>query len=266
MNEKGISVNFVIKNGIIQGYPFWESLKSCLEFADEVVISEGCSTDGTRQFIDRFTRVYSDCCDFRVYEDDWDRYRSGRGELIAKISDLNMRRCRYEWVYYLQADEVLHPDNSWFVRDIAMNHPEFNSVSFRFAHFIGSWEPLPKNGGAYNEAIRFTRNRKDIRFLGDAWNFQGAVKPICPAGLSPKPVYHLGWVFPQNIDHKKLGHAALYSNMKEYQKGIEDARRRIEQGHDYKAIEKTGEFDDYPPGVKRLFGMVAYQLPEEAFE
>lgn len=266
MPEKGISVNFVIKNGVLQGYPFWESLASCLDFADEVVVSEGYSEDGTMQFIEKFVELHADKCDFRVYQDDWDAHRSGRGELIAKISDINMRRCRYEWVYYLQADEVLHPDNSEFVRNIAMEHEEFNSVSFRFAHFIGSWKPLPKEGGAYNEAIRFTRNRRDIRFLGDAWNFTGAVKPVCPAGLSPSPIYHLGWVFPKNIDHKKIGHAELYSNMKIYQRGVEECRRRIQEGHDYKPIEKPAEFDDYPPSIQRLFGMVAYELPPEAFE
>jgi len=266
MPEKGISVNFVIKNGVRQGYPFWESLKSCLDFADEVVISEGCSDDGTREFIDRFVKKYSDRCKFRIYEDDWEKYKSGRGELIAKISDINMRRCSYEWVYYLQADEVLHPENSNFIRSIAVDDSEFNSVSFRFAHFLGSWEPLPKNGGAYNEAIRMTKNHAGIYFLGDAWNFTGKVAPICPAGLSPKPIYHLGWVFPKNIDHKKIGHAELYSNMKVYQQGIEECRKRIEDEHEYKPIEKNGKFDDYPPSIRRLFGMVAYELPEEAFE
>ena len=265
MAEKGISVNFVIKNGIVQGYPFWESLKSCLGFADEVVISEGCSDDGTRRFIDHFADIHADRCSFHIHKDDWNQYTSGRGELIAKISDVNMRRCRYEWVYYLQADEVLHPENTGFVRDVAANHPEFNSVSFRFAHFLGSWKPLPKNGGAYNEAIRMTRNRGNIKFLGDAWNFTGAVRPICPAGLSPKPIFHLGWVFPKNIDHKKIGHAQLYSHMQIYQKGVEECRRRITEGYDYKPIETPVDFDDYPPSIQRLFGMVAYELPEEAF-
>jgi len=266
MLEKGISVNFVIKNGIRQGYPFWESLKSCVGFADEVVISEGCSDDETRKCIDRFIEKHIDECEFRVYEDDWTKFSSGHGETIAKVSDLNMRRCAYEWVYYLQADEVLHPANNLFVQDIAMNHSEFNAVLFPFVHFIGSWEPHPKSGGAYNEAIRMTRNLPKIKFLGDAWNFTGGIAPVCPAGLVPKPVYHLGWVFPKNIDHKKIGHAELYKGMKAYQKGIDECHRRIKEGHDYQALEKKGEFDDYPPGVRRLFGMVEYTLPEEALE
>ena len=262
MLKKGISVNFVIKNGISQGYPFWESLKSCLSFADEIVISEGCSSDGTRAYIDKFIEMYKDQCEFRIYEDDWDKHKSWSGELIAVISDKNMRRCEYEWVYYLQADEILHSDNNHFVRDIALNHPEFNSISFRFAHFIGSWEPLKTR--VYQEAIRMTRNLKDIKFLGDAWNFTGNIRPICPAGHLPKPIYHLGWVFSKNIDHKKIGHAALYTNMKEYQDGIDECRDRIASDHEYTAIEKTGDFDDYPDGVKRLIGMVEYELPEEA--
>lgn len=261
--DSGISVNFVIRNGVKQGYPFWESLKSCLSFADEVVISEGCSLDGTAEVIRKFVEMYGDQTKFRLYRDDWSKHASPCGEIISIISDKNMRRCEREWVYYLQADEILHPNQAGFIRNIASNHSdEFNSVSFRFTHFINSWIPLPK-GHAYDEAIRMTKNDPGIKFLGDAWNFCGDIKPICPAGLSPEPIYHLGWVFPKNCDNKSVEHGEIYKKMGNYQKSAAAARERMEKG-EYTALPVPDNYDNYPECIPRMFGLVEYELPPEA--
>jgi len=264
--KDGISVCFVIKNGITQGYPFWESLKSCLSFADEIVISEGYSDDGTDDVIRRFIDMYSDQVKFRLYRDDWDACHSPYGEVIATISLKNLRRCEYKWVYYLQADEVLHESNANFVKDINAYHShEFNSVSFRFYHFINSWKPL-ESGRAYDEAIRMVKNSPDITFLGDAWNFQGGINPTCPAGLSPKPIYHLGWVFPKNCDIKSVEHGKIYAKHQSYQDSAAKAKQRMSDGNYQGGYEKPADFDDYPEGVARLFGLVEYQLPPEAYK
>jgi len=260
----GISVNFVIKNGIIHGYPFWESLKSCLAFANELVISEGNSTDGTEKYLEKFVSMFGDQVQVRVYHDDWTAVRSAHGEVISIISERNQRRCRYEWIYYLQADEILHDLNTQFVKDIAgvLSH-KFNSVSFPFCHFIGGWEPLPK-GAAYDEAIRMVKNRHDITFLGDAWNFGGAVIPICPAGHCPRPVYHLGWVFPKNCDQKSVEHGKIYAGMQNYQKAAAAASERLAKGDYAVGLPRSDKLSGYPPCLDRLFGMVEYSLPPEA--
>jgi len=262
--EPGISVCFVIKNGIRQGYPFWESLKSCLSFADEVVISDGYSDDGTLDVLKKFIEMHEDQAKFRLYLDDWNMHRSGCGEVIAAMSAINFRRCEREWVYYLQADEVLHEENSDFVRDIADNHSEeFNSVIFRFAHFIHAWEPLPP-GQAYDEAIRMVKNDRRIKFLGDAWTFTGAIAPTCPAGLGPKPIYHLGWVFPKNCDVKSIEHAKLYAGRRDYQASAKRAKQNLAADQYATGFDANGTFSDYPAGVERLIGMVEYKLPAEA--
>lgn len=265
-NKPGISVCFVIKNGVKQGYPFWESLKSCLSFADEIVISEGYSDDGTAEYIRKFIDMYSGKVKFRLYNDDWNSFQTPYGEVIAAVSYKNMRRCEYEWVYYLQADEVLHDDNSAFVRSIAEGNDGYNAVMFEFYHFINGWEPIPMGGAAYHHAIRMVRNKNDICFMGDAWTFDGGVKPICCHTKVPKPIYHLGWVFPKNCDIKKVEHGKLYKGMGNYQNDAQAAQKRIDVGVYEKGFALPKDFSDFPEGVSRLFGKIQYELPEEALK
>jgi len=265
-SSRGVSVCFIIRNGIKNGYPFWESLTSCLPFADEVVISEGYSDDGTYEVVKRFADKNSG--KVRLYQDNWDIVKSKHGEVISYISMLNMRRCQYSWIYYLQADEVIHEQNYSFLRLVADERlGNFNAVSFPFLHFIGSWEPLPSESPAYREAMRMARNSKAIYLLGDAWNFTGAVDPIFPAARVPKPVYHFGWVFPKNIDLKNLSHAQIYSGLPEYQKKAQQSQQNIVLGYaEKKGLPPPKEFKDFPAGTERLIGMFEYQLPPEAFE
>jgi len=262
--KPGISVCFIIKNGLMQGYPFWESLKSCLSFADEIVISEGHSTDGTADYIRKFAEMHSDRTKFRIYQDDWDSFSSPCGEVIAAVSEKNKGRCEYEWVYYLQADEILHEDNAAFVKSISEEN-RYNAVMFPFYHFLNSWNPMAHGAAAYDEAVRMIRNRKDIVFIGDAWTCGGAVHPICPANLVPQSIYHLGAVFPKNCDVKNVEHGKLYQNLQAYQEIAAGAKIRIEKG-EYSALALPEGFDNFPDGVARLFGMVKYELPDEAME
>lgn len=265
--DKGISVNFIIKNGIVQGYAFWESLKSCLAFADEIVISDGYSTDGTAHYLDKFIRMFGPRVPIRLYRDDWTGIKSHRGEVISVISEINHRRCQREWVYYLQADEVLHDDSAKFIRDIAAKHSgQYNSVAFQFCHFLGSWEPFPKGKAAYDEAIRMVKNRPDITYLGDAWSFCGSVAPTCPASLCPMPIYHLGWVFPKNCDHKSVEHGKIYTGMPDYQRIAAAAAERMAKGEYTHGNPKSASLAGYPPCLDRLFGMVEYVLPQEALD
>lgn len=264
--KSGISVCFIIKNGIRQGYPFWESLQSCLPFANEIVISEGGSDDGTAECIAKFISKYgtSNGPEFRVFRDNWNEKPSQYGEVIAWISEKNFRRCAYEWVYYLQADEVIHEGNVEFIKSVANGTAgNFNSVSFEFCHFIHSWEPLPKKI-AYDQAIRMVRNRHDIKFLGDAWNFQGSIEPVCRPDKIPCKLYHLGWVFPENCDIKKVEHGKLYSRHVEYQAQAREAKERIALSKYESGYDVPSDPSSYPLLISRLYGKVKYELPEEA--
>lgn len=256
----GISVCFIIKNGIINGYPFWESLQSCLPIADEIVISEGFSRDLTYKAIEKFRKDNGG--KVKVVRHDWGKFVSSQGEVISRVSTATIEQCTKQWVYYLQADEIIHPDNYQVIRDMASGKlGNYNSINFRFAHFIGSWEPLPVGSAAYSYAIRMIRNIPEIHLIGDAWTFGGGISPSYPHEKIPKPVYHLGWVFPKNINQKNIEQAKIYSGMKIYQDKARDAQSRIDLNSNKVGLPPPKDFSDFPEGIKRLIGQYEYTLP-----
>jgi glycosyltransferase involved in cell wall biosynthesis len=262
MKKPGISVCFVIRNGMRNGYPFWESLNSCLDFADEIVISEGHSDDDTYVYMEKFRYLHPE--KVKLFRTNWKK--SAHGEVIATVSSEALKRCSHEWVYYLQADEIIHEDNWQFIKGISEGKQgKVNSVKFMFNHFIGSWTPLPKGAAAYSAAIRMVRNVPSISLMGDAWTFEGGIDPVVAPTMPPKPIYHLGWVFPKNCDEKSISHAKIYSSMPAYQEQADKAKKRQSEGYDGEVgLPKPDNFDDFPIGVERLLGMFEYEPPDEA--
>lgn len=258
MPSQGISVCFVIKNGLINGYPFWESLNSCLPFADEIIISEGYSTDGTYEAIRKFENKYSS--KVKVIRCDWNKFKSESGSVITKVSQEAMNHCHKSWIYYLQADEIVHPENVGFIKKMVVS--DYNSICFKFNHFIGSWKPLPEGSAAYGSAIRMVRKKPSIFLIGDAWNFGGQTGPVFgPAGI-PKPIYHFAWVFPKNIDLKRIEHGKIYPDMQCYQRTAQEARERMASGSTgTNGLPIPDDYNDYPCGMKRLVGAFSYTLP-----
>jgi glycosyltransferase involved in cell wall biosynthesis len=244
-----ISVVFVVKNAINQGYCFIDSLKSCLPIADEIIISEGFSDDDTLRYIMEFRDKYESQVPIHVFQDRWEE-KSYHGEVIANVSMRAIEKSTFDWIYYLQADEIIPPENEAHIKHIA-TLDEFHSISFPFYHFIRSWEPSEEG---YREAIRMVRNHRDIRLTGDAWNFEGAIDPICPAGHSPKPIYHFAWVFPPQNTVKHIEHAKIYENMPEYQENM----RHALQNQLTKPYPLT-DFDDFPELARRFVGETTYE-------
>lgn len=257
----GISVCFVIKNGVTNGYPFWESLESCLPIADEIVISEGFSIDNTLEVVKKFQSLHPG--KVKIFNCDWKKFSTGSGEVIAGVSMEAIKKCTRQWVYYLQADEIIHKDNYQPIRDIASGKfGNFNSVNFAFSHFIGSWDPLPLGGACYSYAVRMIKNIPTTYLIGDAWTFGGTIHPVFEPGTVLKPIYHFGWVFPKNINQKNIEHAKLYPSLPEYQQKAKQSMEAILTGKiENKGLPLPQTFTDFPENMKRLIGCFEYTLP-----
>ena len=248
-----ISVVFVVKNALNQGYCFWESLHSAAPFADEIILSEGYSDDDTLHYLQAFKRKFQKRIKIDLFQERWPD-TSYHGEVIAEVSQRAIEKATCDWVYYLQADEIIHELNVDHIKHVS-TLPDFNSVSFPFYHFIRSWEPSEEG---YREAMRMVRNHRNIKLMGDAWNFEGEVDPICPAGHSPKPIYHFAWVFPKQNDIKDIEHSKIYQNMEEYQLKM---RKAVESINEEKKPYPRTEFNDFPKLAKRFLWKAEYEPP-----
>jgi len=252
-----ISVIFVIKNAIKNGYCFIESLQSCLPFADEIIISEGYSEDSTLIHIDKFIQKHKSIVPITLYQDKWDE-KSYVGEVISKMSDSAVKKAKCDWVYLLQADEIIHETLANKIRSAPLS--DQNSVLFYFNHFMGSWEK-PCDHPAYDFAIRMVRRDKKPFLKGDAWSFYD-IKPVYDFGsLSCHRIFHFPWVFPKTDDIKHIEHSKIYQNIPEYQENMRAACRNL-----YK--EKTPypvdpNYNEFPKLARRFVGALEYTLPED---
>lgn len=253
-----ISVVFVIKNAIKQGYCFLEALKSCLPFANEIIISEGCSDDDTMFYLKRFVRSYSYKAFMMLFQDKWEE-TSYHGEVIAKVSERAIKRASENWVYYLQADEVIPPETAEYIKNFAdedgfssKDSGGYNSLALPFWHFDRQWEPSNKG---YKAAIRMIRNGCG-HLKGDAWTFTGdGIVPTYDS-LCPKQIYHFNWVFPKQNNVKDIEHSKIYQNIPEYQERMKKACNNKEV-----APYPRTDFDDFPELARRFIGKAEYPLP-----
>jgi hypothetical protein len=218
--KRGISGVTVVRNAVKLGYPLYFSVKSVIDACDEFVISEGFSEDSTMDIVRQLQNEYP--TKVRVARERWKAARAG--ETIADVTNNAMQKCAYEWIYYVQADEIVHEDNLGFIASVPERFHHHRSVSFRFTHF--RLNLLFEMMGSYPHAIRMVRNyskrwRKNIRRLwywtppgrllkgyysidpvaslldaysaGDGWTFSGRIWPVLHANFL-KPVFHVGYV------------------------------------------------------------------------
>ena len=253
MSNSTVSVVFIIKNGLKNGYCFWESLQSILPICDELIISDGYSDDGTYEALLKFKDKYKSV-NINLYQDKWEE-KSYHGEVIAKVTQRAIEKATKDYTLNLQGDELYHESTISYLKDI-IKDKHYNSVSLPFYHFIKELRP---SSGAYKEAIRVVRNGKKAKLKGDAWTFE-PIEPVCPSNLCPKKVYHFAWIFPKNNDIKDIEHYKIYENYPCYKEKMQEALKNLK--NEKKPYPMT-EFNDFPELARRFIGEVEYKLPED---
>jgi hypothetical protein len=260
---QGITGVTVIRNAVSLGYPFYYSVKSVMPACDRFIISDGYSNDGTDEIIDRLRREYPN--EILVVQKEW--RMSSSGQVIAEVTNDALKYCKTRWIYYIQADEIVHEANLEMIRRIPVKYGRYHSVTFPFLHFRPTINYILKNP-SYHEAIRMFQNfrsktrvvltnildnaplirmkmfqratnwLKDIHSIGDGWTFGGNVHPILNLGNMPsvRPIFHVGYVCKNKdtLVKRMESHAhKIYAGMKGYQNSYE------------KAIEWNGSIDSF---------------------
>ena len=241
MSVSGVTI---IKNGMKLGYPFIEAVLSILDVCDEIIISEGYSEDGSDIILEEAFLCQPKV---RIYHDRWQPCKSGRE--IARITDKAVSRASCDWIYYIQADEIVHESNHAVIRAIANSDINANSAAFSFLHFQGSWEHVIEKP-SYIAAIRMFRNGRNILSHHDGWSFHGDVNPVLDCTSNCKPIYHYGWVFKENIREKKINRAMLYPDIPGYLRTIDDPW--------FPEPPEPNFFDSHPAVMKPLIGLNKY--------
>lgn len=205
----------MVKNAVKLYYPIKEAIASILPIVDEFVVALGdCDPDdNTLKEIESLNSEK-----IKIIHTIWDIKKYPNGMENAHQTDIAREACTGDWLFYLQADEVVHEKYLETIRDACKKHldnKEVDGFLFRYKHFFGDYNHYIPHHGWYQKEIRIIRNVKDIHSWESAQSFrkipdfdglsyrkkEGTIK--LKVVLIDAYVFHYGWVRPPELMQKK---------------------------------------------------------------
>lgn len=202
-----------VRNGIKLYYPIVEAIKSILPIVDEFVISvgDGDEDDTTREQIAAINDPK-----VRIIDTVWEEKYFKKGIINSIQTDIAKNACRGDWLFYLQADEVVHEKYLPIIKarcEQLEDNTDVEGLLFKYKHFWGDYEHYHAGHGWYQHEIRIIRNRPDIHSWQSAQSFRKFDyydNPRQPEGHRKLKVarvdaeiFHYGWVRPPHLMQNK---------------------------------------------------------------
>lgn len=203
------------RNAVKLYYPIRQAVASILPLVDEFVVAvgEGDADDTTREELEAL-----DSPKLRIIDTVWDLDAFPRGMENAHQTDLAKQACSGDWLFYLQADEVVHEKHLPVIerrcRELLADE-EVEGLLFDYRHFWGDYQHVHQSHGWYRNEIRIIRNRPDIHswesaqsfrvipdFDGVSYRRQEGTRKLRVAH-SGAEIYHYGWVRPPRLMQSK---------------------------------------------------------------
>jgi len=161
-----------IRNGFKYQYPFLQSIQSLLLLCDEVVVAVGQSEDGTREAI---ADLQKNNPQLHIIDTVWDEQLRQSGKVFAQQANIALRACTGDWVFNLQADELVHENDIPLIKKtIAEIHNDLNinGLLLDFLHFHGNYQHLDASRWRHPREIRAFRNQQQIFSYKDSQGFR----------------------------------------------------------------------------------------------
>lgn len=202
-----------VRNGVSLYYPVAEAIKSVLPICDEFVIALGAGdeNDTTKETI-----LAIGDPKIRIIETVWEEEFYKKGVINAMQTEIAQRQCSGDWLFYLQADEVVHEKYLPVIKarcQELLDKPEVEGLLFGYKHFWGDYNHYHSGHGWYPHEIRIIRNLPDVHSWQSAQSFRHFNpydNPRQEYGTSKLKVaavdaeiYHYGWVRPPQLMQNK---------------------------------------------------------------
>ncbi|OQX94606.1 hypothetical protein B6I21_09260 [candidate division KSB1 bacterium 4572_119] len=228
-----------VRNGIKLYYPVVESIKSILPIVDEFVIAigKGDEDDTTREQVQNIG-------DSKIKIIDTEKYFK-KGVINGIQTNIAKEACSGDWLFYLQADEVVHEKYLPTIKNRCkelLDKKEVDGLLFRYKHFWGDYEHYHRGHGWYPNEIRVIRNEPDIYSWQSAQSFRRYDyydNPRQPDGHHKirvakvdAEIFHYGWVRPPHLMQNK-------------KRALDSVHWGLKRAKDY--YEKAPEEFDYGP-------------------
>ena len=145
-----------LRNGVLLGYPFIESIRSLLLACDEVIVAVGGSSDNTLDLV----REINDP-KLKIIETTWNESMADRGYVYAQQKMIAQFNCTGDWAFYLECDEILHEKDIPLIRAQMAKYLHDKAVEalvFDYYHFYGTPNQIAISPRWYKKAPRIIRN------------------------------------------------------------------------------------------------------------
>jgi len=200
-----------LRNGVLLGYPFVESILSALPLCDEFIVAVGKSEDDTLKRLHSIGDPR-----LRILETQWNEKMIDRGFVYAQQKMIAHYNCCGDWAFYLEGDEVLHESDIPAIRNSMQRYyqdPRVEALVFKYHHFYGSPSWRAVSPGWYRYAPRIIRNNLRV-FSPDGLFFvimDKNKKGRYPYAASTEVnIYHYGHVRRQAYMQKKINQVSRY--------------------------------------------------------
>lgn len=243
-----------VRNGISLYYPVVEAIKSILPIVEEFIISVGEGTDDTREQIEKINDPK-----VKIIDTVWEEKYFKKGIINSIQTDIAMKQCSGDWLFYLQADEVVHEkylDNIVKRCEELEENKNIEGLLFRYKHFWGDYNHYHTGHGWYPNEIRIVRNLPEIHSWQSAQSFRkfkyydnprqedGHTK-LNVAEVDAE-IYHYGWVRPPHLmQNKKRALDSVHWGMNRAKDYYEKAPKEF----DYGPLNLLSEFKKTHPKV-----------------
>ncbi|CAI8247377.1 MAG: Uncharacterised protein [Flavobacteriia bacterium] len=239
-------------------YPLRHAIESILPICDEfvVAIGSGDADDRTREEVEK---IGSD--KIRIIDTVWDLEKYPRGMENAHQTDIAMKACTGDWLFYVQADEVVHERFLPVIENRCQEllaDQEVEGLLFDYIHFYGDYDHHHVGHDWYKKEIRIVRNLPDMHSWISAQSFrripdfdglnyrvkEGTHK--LRVASSGAQMFHYGWVRPPHLMQKKKKSLGTIHHGSQ---AMDAAYREKPIAFDYGPLGRTRKFEGTHPAV-----------------
>lgn len=183
-----------------------------------------------------------------------DRLREG-GKVLAVETDkaMDATAADSDWLFYIQADEVLHEQYHPVVLDAMKEYrgdERVEGLLFHYHHFYGSYRFIGDGRKWYSKEIRVIRNNKRIRSYRDAQGFRLDGRRL-NVKLVDAYIYHYGWVRNPVAMKKKYTDFGKWWNADDEHNAWAESEERKGLEFDYSNIDSVTVFTGTHPAVMK---------------
>lgn len=161
-----LSIYTGVRNGLSLDFPIVEMLKHHVPLADEIIVNEGFSEDGTYEAIQHLDPK------IRIIRNSWDK--SDPSAWHRRFGEDARRACTGDWCIKLDCDEFIPEWEFDRTRDL-LSSTNATLLPVRFVHFYANYQVVntrPEKSRWPRYGFRIHRNVPNVEVVGDGANLR----------------------------------------------------------------------------------------------